>query len=100
MRVAVLGAGNGGCGVAFDWAQHGHQVSLFNFPEFPGASRRWPRGAGSAALDSSKASLRSPTPDSTSLRLWTGPTWSSRSARRTAPSLLRPRWHHTCAPAR
>jgi len=37
MRVAVLGAGNGGCGVAFDWAQHGHQVSLFNFPEFPGS---------------------------------------------------------------
>jgi len=35
MNVAVLGSGNGGCAVAFDWAQHGHQVSLFDFEEFP-----------------------------------------------------------------
>jgi hypothetical protein len=35
MKVAVLGSGNGGCGVAFDWAQHGHQVSLFDFEDFP-----------------------------------------------------------------
>jgi len=34
MRVAVLGAGNGGLASAFDFAQHGHQVSLFNLPEF------------------------------------------------------------------
>jgi predicted dinucleotide-binding enzyme len=26
-RSAVLGAGNGGCAVAFDWAQHGHNVA-------------------------------------------------------------------------
>jgi opine dehydrogenase len=35
MRVAVLGAGNGGLAAAFDFAQHGHDVSLYNLPEFP-----------------------------------------------------------------
>jgi opine dehydrogenase len=34
MRVAVLGAGNGGVASAFDFAQHGHQVSLYATPEF------------------------------------------------------------------
>jgi opine dehydrogenase len=34
MRVAVLGAGNGGVASAFDFAQHGHEVSLFAPPEF------------------------------------------------------------------
>jgi len=34
MRVAVLGAGNGGLASAFDFAQHGHEVSLFATPEF------------------------------------------------------------------
>jgi opine dehydrogenase len=34
MRVAVLGAGNGGLASAFDFAQHGHEVALFAPPEF------------------------------------------------------------------
>lgn len=34
MRVAVLGAGNGGIASAFDFAQHGHEVSLYAPPEF------------------------------------------------------------------
>jgi opine dehydrogenase len=34
MRVAVLGAGNGGVAAAFDFAQHGHEVALFAPPEF------------------------------------------------------------------
>ena len=34
MRVAVLGSGNGGVATAFDFAQHGHQVALFDLPEF------------------------------------------------------------------
>jgi opine dehydrogenase len=34
MRVAVLGAGNGGLASAFDFAQHGHEVSLYAQPEF------------------------------------------------------------------
>ncbi len=34
MRVAVFGAGNGGVASAFDFAQHGHDVSLFATPEF------------------------------------------------------------------
>lgn len=35
MRIGVLGSGNGGCAVACDCAMRGHQVSLFDFPEFP-----------------------------------------------------------------
>ena len=42
MRVAVLGAGNGGVASAFDFAQHGHEVSLYAAPEF---------GANLAAVD-------------------------------------------------
>ena len=34
MRVAVLGAGNGGVASAFDFAQHGHEASLYAPPEF------------------------------------------------------------------
>src|SRR4051794_41889405 len=34
MRVAVLGAGAGGLAAAFDFAQHGHEVSLYATPEF------------------------------------------------------------------
>lgn len=34
MRVAVLGAGNGGVATAFDFAQHGHEVSLYAAAEF------------------------------------------------------------------
>ena len=34
MRVAVLGAGNGGVASAFDFAQHGHEVSLFAPADF------------------------------------------------------------------
>lgn len=36
MDVAVLGAGNGGCAVAYDWARAGHSVRLFAGAEFPG----------------------------------------------------------------
>jgi opine dehydrogenase len=35
MKIAVLGSGNGGCAVAFDCAQHGHQVKLFDFETYP-----------------------------------------------------------------
>lgn len=35
MRIAVLGAGAGGTATAFDCAQHGHEVRLFDFAEFP-----------------------------------------------------------------
>ncbi len=34
MKIAVLGSGNGGCAVAFDWAQAGHEVALFDFEQF------------------------------------------------------------------
>jgi len=34
MRVAVLGAGNGGVASAFDFAQHGHEVSLYAPAEY------------------------------------------------------------------
>jgi opine dehydrogenase len=35
MNVAVLGSGAGGCAAAFDFASHGHSVSLFDFDQFP-----------------------------------------------------------------
>ena len=34
MRVAILGSGNGGTAAAFEWAQAGHEVSLWDFEEF------------------------------------------------------------------
>jgi len=36
VKIAVLGAGAGGTTMAFDCAAHGHEVSLFDFPQFPG----------------------------------------------------------------
>ncbi|MDJ0709625.1 MAG: NAD/NADP octopine/nopaline dehydrogenase family protein [Woeseiaceae bacterium] len=35
MRITVLGAGAGGTAMAFDCASHGHDVRLFDFPDFP-----------------------------------------------------------------
>ena len=35
MKIAVLGAGAGGTTLAFDYAAHGHEVSIFDFPQFP-----------------------------------------------------------------
>lgn len=35
MKITVLGAGAGGTAVAFDCADHGHDVRLFDFPQFP-----------------------------------------------------------------
>ena len=34
MKITVLGSGNGGCAVAFDCAQHGHDVALWDFDQF------------------------------------------------------------------
>lgn len=33
-KVAVLGSGNGGCAAAADWSLAGHEVRIFDFPEF------------------------------------------------------------------
>jgi opine dehydrogenase len=35
VKITVLGAGAGGTAVAFDCADHGHEVRLFDFPQFP-----------------------------------------------------------------
>lgn len=35
MQIAILGSGNGGCAMAFDFSQHGHTVRLFDFDRFP-----------------------------------------------------------------
>jgi len=35
MKIAVLGAGNGGIAVAADWSMHGHDVYLYDFVDFP-----------------------------------------------------------------
>ena len=34
MKVAVLGSGNGGMAMAFEWARAGHEVALFDFEQF------------------------------------------------------------------
>ena len=34
MKIAVLGAGAGGTALAFDCAFHGHEIRLFDFPQF------------------------------------------------------------------
>ena len=34
MKVAVLGSGNGACAIAFEWARAGHDVYMFDFPQF------------------------------------------------------------------
>jgi opine dehydrogenase len=35
MKIAILGAGNGGCAAAADWALAGFRVNLFDFEAFP-----------------------------------------------------------------
>ncbi|MEI2786221.1 MAG: NAD/NADP octopine/nopaline dehydrogenase family protein [Candidatus Nanopelagicales bacterium] len=34
MKVSVLGSGNGGMAIAFEWSQAGHEVALFDFEQF------------------------------------------------------------------
>lgn len=34
MKIAVLGSGNGGHAVAYEWARAGHDVYMFDFPQF------------------------------------------------------------------
>ena len=34
MKIAVLGSGNGACAMAFEWARAGHDVYMFDFPQF------------------------------------------------------------------
>ncbi len=34
MKVAILGSGNGGLAMAFEWSRAGHDVYLFDFPQF------------------------------------------------------------------
>jgi opine dehydrogenase len=46
MNIAVLGSGNGGCAVAFDCAAHGHQVSLYDFEQFPESIKAVRRNGG------------------------------------------------------
>src|SRR4051794_3314235 len=50
MRVAVLGAGNGGVASAFDFAQHGHEVSLFAPPGFAENADAIGRAGGITAI--------------------------------------------------
>lgn len=34
MKVAILGSGNGACAMGFEWARAGHDVYMFDFPQF------------------------------------------------------------------
>ena len=46
MNITVLGSGNGGCAVAFDCSAHGHQVSLFDFAQFPASIQAVQKNGG------------------------------------------------------
>jgi opine dehydrogenase len=50
MKIAVLGAGAGGTATAFDCAAHGHEVRLFDFPQF-GANIEGVAGEGGIHAD-------------------------------------------------
>ena len=65
MEVAVLGAGNGGCAVAFDWAQHGHNVRLFATAEYPGEVQAIVERGEIVSTGELRAWRQSPTPDMT-----------------------------------
>ena len=78
MRVAVLGAGNGGVAAAFDFAQHGHEVSLCATPEFGTNVVAVNEAGGSPPAATSRASRRSATPGTTTARRWRAPSsWCS-----------------------
>lgn len=34
MKVAILGSGNGACAMAFEWARAGHDIYMYDFPQF------------------------------------------------------------------
>ena len=34
MKVAILGSGNGALAMAFEWARAGHDIYMFDFPQF------------------------------------------------------------------
>ena len=34
MKVAILGSGNGALAEAFEWARAGHDIYMFDFPQF------------------------------------------------------------------
>ena len=34
MKVAILGSGNGALAMAFEWSRAGHDVYMFDFPQF------------------------------------------------------------------
>ena len=91
MRVAVLGAGNGGVASAFDFAQHGHDVALYDRPEFGENVVAVAKAGGITSSGDLEGFARSGTPGTTPPRRWPAPSswWSS--VRRTAPSRWPPR---------
>ncbi len=48
MKVAVMGSGNGALAVAFEWAQSGYEVRMFNFEQFTTVESVAARGGISA----------------------------------------------------
>ena len=91
MRVAVLGAGNGGVASAFDFAQHGHDVALFATPEYDDNVLAVAEAGGITATGDLEgfAPVRYRAP--TSRRRWPAPSSSCWWVRRTARSRWRAR---------
>ena len=50
MKVAVLGSGNGAHAIAFEWAQAGHEVAMFDFEEFSGTIEEVAERGGSPPM--------------------------------------------------
>ena len=85
MRVAVLGAGNGGLASAFDFAQRRHEVSLFAHTEFGTNLGPIEQAGGIRATGDLEGFAPCATPGTTPAKRWTAPSWCSSSGRPTAP---------------
>ena len=91
MNIAVLGAGAGGTTLAFDYAAHGHEVSLFDFPQFPGNIAAIAEQQGIHADGDIRDSATSPTPVTTLIAYWKMPnsfTWLARLSARSLSGKL------------
>ena len=100
MKVAVLGSGNGAHAIAFEWAQAGHEVAMFDFEEFSGTIEEVAERGGSPPMVSLRVSRRSSTPDTTSRRRCRTPTWCLPWDLRTAPCRSPRSVRHMCAQGR
>lgn len=63
VRIAILGAGNGGCAAAADLTRHGHSVALFDQPEFAHVLEPIRKRGGIEIIDEGYAKIDTVTTD-------------------------------------